>query len=366
MFRRIVFTLLFVLTFLLVSPLLSLSEQGLDLLALPKIDSNIVIPELPKNTVIGALHGTFGPLLTPYEKYLKSENVTAGRAHLFNGACWRNKNCERGEPKLNNFETLAYRARVTGQLFSKYPNVKCYLSPVLEYDERDRRVVQRWVDILRKNASNCTVVLSPNKGILVPGTLVERHGNAYGKADVRSNDGESLFDAPGDYATRGTVLSLGWIHSFNLRRRAETGFTPPSKRTVRPTSDEVRRAINIMFSGGGSVPGTPDPPSVSGCEKKFNPRDGKGNFTWKSGDNTHKATWLAPARYQKVFKRVDILSPNGKIFDSLRYRHQFSEWGKPYRGIYDGRFALTKYPLNSTLRADKNCWLMPDPRGRID
>lgn len=363
--------------FLLVLFLLILTAQsseaqirGLDLLGLAKLDRKMILQQLPSGSAIGVLAGTFGNAQGPLEEMLQSGKVSAVRIHLLNGACWRGKNCEATEPKLSDIEAIGNRARVFSELIGRYPSVQCFLSPVLEYDERNPSMVRQWVGAIQQSAPGCRIVLSPGSGITIGGYLIERHGNSYGRADIRSNDGESLFDAPRDYPSEGSTITLGWVPSFNLRRAGERTFVPPSRRNSILTSSELSKAIGIMR--GSTDQSTTSPiadqsaPNLRsiGCEHNNNPRDGTDGFVWKLSERG-KAVWLAPPKFQSVFKRVDIVS-NGKVFDILRYREQFSEHGRPYRGIYDGNRTLDKYPQNSVLRADKSCWILKDPTQRID
>lgn len=336
-------------------------SKGLDLLGLAKLDTKMIAPLLPNNTCMGTLSGTFGNIAPHATDLLSTNKVSCWRDHLLNGPCARSHNCESGEPGLRDFGAIEKRARAVVDTLKNFPSVACYLSPVLEYDERDKTVVQKWIDAIKRGAGDrCKIVLSPASGVVLPGYLVERHGNSYGKADVRSNDGESLFEAPSTYPSEGSSITFGWIPSFNLRRQGESAFTPPSRRSSVLSKAELVQAIGIMF---GAAQPAPEPVLV-GCKNTLNPRDGTDNFVWKLADRG-KAVFLAPAKFQSVFKKVEILS-NGKVFDTFKYRHPFTEHGRPYRMIYDGNHTLDKYPFNSVLRGDSTCWILDNPHGRID
>jgi hypothetical protein len=209
----------------------------------------MIADTIPEGTAIGALQGTFGNVVPSLRILLQTGKVPAFRVHLLNGPCWRNKNCEKGEPRPSDLKAIRRRTKGIKRLIREFPNVECYLSPVLEHDVSRRKLVSRWFEVIHREAPTCILVSSANTGINPKGILRERHGNS-ARGDVISNDGESIFDikARSGY-TGGRRLTLAWIPAANLRPDNETRFIPPSRRpdTRRLTRDDVERMLSLVL-----------------------------------------------------------------------------------------------------------------------
>lgn len=242
---------------LLVSQLVySEGLKGYDILGLAKQDIKMIGSTIAKDSAIGVLEGTFGSAIPPLEKLINTGKVIAFRAHLTNGTCFRNRACERGEPPAGDIKALRTRASSYEALHRRHPEVKCYLSPRLEHDEKNKELVNSWIKSIKESAPSCEIVCSAFTGYCPNGVLIEKHGNS-SKGDVVSNDGESLYDAnTGTYWGNGREISLAWIHRFNLRTTGEKTFTPPSKRTAKATKNDMLQ-INALMEPIAPIPPTP-------------------------------------------------------------------------------------------------------------
>ena len=231
---------------------------GIDLLALARHDIKMLCAEIAPGTAIGCLMGTFGSPLSNLEKLLATGKVPAVRIHLTNGCCTRSNNCEwQYELKPNDLRGMAARATRCQALAAKYPAVKFYLSPRLEHDEKDVKLVQSWIDTIKKYAPSCTPIISYATGATLKGVLIERHGNGT-TGDIVSNDGESLSDAAPGYLTAGKLITFAWLHSFNGRGSGDKVFLAPSQR--KPdyfgTADDIRYC-NTWLKGIEATPTIP-------------------------------------------------------------------------------------------------------------
>lgn len=222
--------------------------RGLDILSLPRQNVGMIAATIKRGTCIGLLAATFGPSIAPLEKLLLTGKVPAWRAHLTNGACERNGNCERVECGPKDLRCLARRAQAFEALALRYPHTQCFLSPRLEHNSRDPKLVRKWVKVIQTNAPHCAPVISTVSAFQPRETLSERHGNKNFPADIVSNDGDSLFRASSSFLKRGRLITFGWIHACNLLPPYKAPFIPPSKRTnkYRLTKPDVLRMLNIL------------------------------------------------------------------------------------------------------------------------
>lgn len=303
---------------------------GYDFLGAAKQDIGMLAAQIEPGTAVGVLEGTFGKAIPPLETFLKTGKIIAFRAHLINGTCWRNHNCEKGEPRVDDLKTLGKRATAFEALHSRYPSVACFLSPVLEHDVKDKELVRKWVQVLRENAPSCSVVISAFTGFIPEGTLTEGHGNQASGALI-SNDGNSLYDADtSKYWKGGHLISFGWIDRFNLRYTGLKVWIPPSKRTAKATKDDMKQ-INALMK-----PVAPIPPAPKACKKVIKiqgPETLKSNSEDYAQGNPrdNKPVLLIKARYSNGF---GILAPNGqKVGCAASYSPPLGNLNRYYVGI---------------------------------
>jgi len=301
--------------------------QGYDILGLAKQDVGMIAKTIEPGTAVGTLLGTFGDPLPALDKLLQTGKVKAFRVHLINGTCWRNNNCEKGEPRPNDFRAMEARATAVRNLNDRYPNVACYISPVLEHDERHPDNVKRWFDIIQEAAPNCKQVVSAFTGVRPKKVLQEGHG-ATPSGDVISTDGNSFYDINTvRYGSGREALRLGWIHRFNLRTTGEKVFVPPSKRTAKATQDNIRQVSALLHPEEPKLIGKPPQ-----CKKV---RELKDKELWKTnsedynnGDKRGNKPLLI-SKYKN--NRMDILDVRGNRVGCLQYYGPFSDGGGYYR-----------------------------------
>lgn len=221
--------------------------KGFDLLGLAKQNIKMLIRNLPKGCAIGVLAGTFGEVTKPLASLLDTGKVVAVRAHLINTVCKRNNNCEAGEPSPYDIDVLRRRAVKFEMLAHRYPKVKFFISPALEYDEKDIKLIKKWVRVIKDVVPSCEVVLNPHTGVTIDGPLREKHGNKYTPSDIRSNDGADFFDLEDfdRYKNQGRIMTLGWTYSFNCRAKSGP-WVPPSQRTIKCTAKEIKDMWKLL------------------------------------------------------------------------------------------------------------------------
>lgn len=292
---------------------------GYDILGLAMQPIQMIKEEFMDGYCIGALEGTFGDVVPALDNLLDTGKVQCMRVHLGNGPCKRNGNCGPGEISPKNIKAIKDRALGIQALTVKYPRVKCYLSPYLEHDEKDKKLVNSWVKALKESAPDCRVVISAHTGYVPPNVLVEKHGNN-AKGDVISNDGVSLFDSNSSkYRTGGKVIVFGWIHRFNLRVSGEKTFTQPRKRTNKVTRDNMIQ-VGRLLKPQEVKPNT-QCKSISAPELwKTNAEDYGDKVNDPRGD---KPLYISKNKVSKY----SITTISGKVIGCAKY------YG-PYEGLY--------------------------------
>jgi hypothetical protein len=221
---------------------------GVDVLGLAKQNVPMIARHWKTGFGIGVLEGTFGHVIPPLKTMLSTKKVAWWRAHIMDGSCGRlNHPCEPGAIKLNDTGRFRKRVQKFQKVFEAYPEYPCYLSPALEHDITNKKLVDKWVSIIQNYAPACKVVVSVYRGYTPRGVLIEKHGNTPRNADFTSNDGASLFDADIKvYKTVARVHTLGWVPSCNLRDDNPHIWAPPSLRTRKMTAPELERIFRIL------------------------------------------------------------------------------------------------------------------------
>lgn len=301
--------------------------KGLDILGAARQDTRNIVRHLPPDTSVGVLEGTFGPVIPTLKAYLDTGNVPMFRGHLANYTCIRNRNCAAGEIKITDYNALGRRAAAFEAVAKQYPAVKCFLSPWLEYDVVDRAIVNRWVQTVKDNAPSCEIVMSPYKGWVPPGMILEKHGNN-AKADIISNDGESFFDSNTDLYLNGSKFaSFAWWNRCNLRTSGEKTWTTPMKRVAKIQTDELNQ-VNYLLKNRA----TPKPvfrscpraktltsPSIWKVRSEdYNTKDVREN----------KAVLIVKGVFSKGFV---LSNPAGKTVGCLKYYGAYSGLKGYYR-----------------------------------
>lgn len=329
-------------------------KQGLDILGLAKHDANMIAQEIDNGTAIGYLDSTFGNPYPNLGALLASGKVPAIRGHLRDFTCYRGGRCPSGYPSASDPRPVEEAAKRLSRFLGTHSGVTCYVSPALEHDVKDRKIVEKWYAILKRVVPSCIPVCSAFTGYCPSGVLVERHGNS-GRADLRSNDGDSLFDSnSAAYRTSGRVLTFGWIPEFNGRVSGEKEFIAPLKRINWAGRDLVRQAVRVMRK--------PEPQPVTKCKQIKAPELFKTNAEYygkaKDDGRGNKGLWIT----SKAYPRIDIVALEGRSVGCLKYFGPFSGGGyRHYVGTCSGETPVGLMDkLGSEwglLKAGGSCWL---------
>jgi hypothetical protein len=103
----------------------------------------------------------------------------------------------------------------------------------------------------KKGCPECSVINSPFSG--ARNQPLELHGTKVSAYSV-SGDGASMFDADNldsdnnrfNHSKSGSFSTYAWFNELNLRCTGEKTFTPPLKRTNKPTADLFAQSYLIM------------------------------------------------------------------------------------------------------------------------
>lgn len=298
--------------------------KGLDVLGVAKMQGKIIAEEIDPATWIGWLENTFGDAHPQVRPILDSGKVPVVRVHLIDGTCIRNRVCPKGAPGYRSYGELEKRAVRLRELMSAYPHITLYVSPYLEHDEKDPKVVTEWYKILNRVLPQAYKVCSAFTGVCANGTLKEKHGNQV-TGDLVSNDGASIFDADtATYFTRGNLLSGAWDYSFNGRTSGEKVFVSPLKRVDFPDRATIRHAVAVLRKG--------DPrPSIRGCSPIRKPELFKvrAEYYGKGSDDGrgNKGLFISA---RNVGSRISVTTLAGKEVGFLRYYGPFEGGGFRY------------------------------------
>lgn len=342
--------------------------RGQDILGLAMQDVDMIAANIEPGTALGVLQGTFGNVIPALDKLLATGKPSAFRAHILNGCCHRNGNCERGEPKPTDVRAIGERAKRLGNLALKYPQIKCYLSPVLEHDVKDEALVKSWIAAIKQNAPTCTPIISAFTGVYLAGVLRESHNWRARGFHVLSPDGTSGFDI--DHTSYGTgreTMLFNWIPRYNLR---PAGFIPPSKRTAKVSKDELLQAQRLLHpqetKPTGKPPQCESVRAVGDPPKGWNPKKKQPNPNakelWKTNgedkDNgdvrANKPVFIS--RYN--LPTIDLINSRGNKVAYLRYFGTYPPAGNGFHRHYLG----TGSNLTPVALMDKNRgeWLWLD------
>lgn len=146
----------------------------------------------------------------------------------------------------------------------EFPHVRFLLSPSCEYKNTPQEKIKRAVDLIRRLAPTCNPVLAPMNAPVVPGVIVEHHGDtSVNKGEIVSHDGTEAADIDIEAWKRGNrkaLVRFYWSHLFNLREAGN--FIPPNERKAAPSKSYIEDVIDWSraagtpppFSGGTATP----------------------------------------------------------------------------------------------------------------
>lgn len=312
----------------LLSILIAAPVYGYDVLGVAKYCSTYLrAPQLP---AVSTLMGTFGDPLPCIEQRIQQGGLTDVQIDLIDGTCWRNKNCEPGVPRPDDKRAIKARAAQVSALSKKYSGVTFWLSPVLEHDIKDAKTVVNNCAIALSACSTCQCINSPFSGAKPPQLKLELHGNETSAYSV-SNDGASLFDSNSvRYRQSGTNYVYAWFPEMNLRYSGEKTFTPPSKRTCKPSAELFKQAYLLLQEPEAKV----EAPSV--CEST---RDVTSDEIWKTNAESYCNDDVRGNKPLYISKlkgsRYPIISKTGTEIACIKLYGSYS--GKPgYNRHYVG------------------------------
>lgn len=391
--------------FLFLYPAIALPSPGLSYYAMMHkgwdCESSLLALSKEEAPAISILWGTFGEEGGCLKRFLSDPRPKTLEVHLVNEVCQRNSRCgpyeflrgmsvsdyekkllARDEKLLRRFRDLSGSVADFLHKNTAGGPLTCYISPGLE-SNISRKAARVLFEIVGAHFPQCKKVWNPlnSSPYAKPfdGHVFEQHGNKprVSPPCIVNLDGIDVGSVdPERYINKYKQCDLVFLWGFGFNGNKEGGQWQDPREREFPKGEyfqSMSQMLHPVAAGGGGAVEERDleVPEVSGCRRMLNPHDGDGGFVWKvadrhPGDNrSPRIAWLSPPKFQKVFRRVEVIS-KGKTFDRLTFRHAFTEHGRPYRNIYDSSKEPKTFPLNSTLKADGNCFRLQNPTGRID
>lgn len=304
--------------------------RGYDALGMAKYCDNLL--KAPPVPAISTLVQTFGNPYPCLTKLLKKWPVKVVQLDLIDATCHRNKVCAPKIPQPTDLRVLTKRARKAREFAQQHPLVEFHLSPALEHDVKDPKVVRAMCRAVNEGCPECLCVNSPFTGARPANIPVESH-NPNENTFSLSTDGISIFDINTvRYNTKGEYTNYVWFPELNLRYTGEKRFVMPKQRTCKPPVWLFRQAYQTMQP---EQP-LPNPPSV--CKQT---RGLKGKELWKT--NAESYCNRDPRGNRPLFisqfddPTLDIIDAQGKKIAFMRYYGQFEHgYHRHYLGIGSG------------------------------
>lgn len=227
-------------------------------------DNYLAAPKLP---ALGTLLNTFGNPLPCIEKRIQAGGLKVVETDLIDATCKRNSNCPPGAADPSDIKVIKQRAAQVSALAVKYPAIEFWISPALEHDVKDPSKVAAMFSAAKAGCPTCKMINTVMTGAKIGGIPLEQHGTNVRGFSV-SSDGASIFDGDNmssdgngfEHRTSGFYMTYAWFPELNLRCSGEKTFTPPLKRTNKPTPDLFKEAFLTM------QPEQPMPPAPSKCK----------------------------------------------------------------------------------------------------
>lgn len=234
------------------APLHADPVHGYDVLGVAKYCK--VFLNAPKLPAVSTLLRTFGDPMPCIEERIKQGGLTDVQYNLRDATCHRNKTCPAGTPSLTDWQDIKKLSIKVNEQAVKYPAVKFWISPYLEHDFKDPKIVKKACKIAVKYCPTCECINEPFSGArnkLIP---LEIHGTKVSAWSV-SGDGASIFDGDNikndgnsfQHRLAGKKFTFAWWNELNGRCQGEKDFTPISKRTNWPTVDQFTHAYQTLI-----------------------------------------------------------------------------------------------------------------------
>lgn len=312
--------------------------HGQDILGLARQNVQMIKNNWYPGECLGVLQSTFGNVIPNVKTIVEFVYVPAVRWHL--SFCNHNNQCQPNECKPTDLKCIASKAKAINAFHADHPYTECYISPRLEYNERNCSLVNKWFNTVENAAPLCNLVASPLPGACVPkNVLIEKHGNNPGEADIVSNDGANIFDSDSvKYAKLGRVMNMKWTYRDNLRLSSEKGAAlPPMKRPLsnRLGVQDLQQMQLLKFPL--------DPMPVPDFCAKF--RSLKGGEVFKNhaedysihGDSRSNKPLLI---YSRKVANIPIFNSTGSKISCMKYYGPYEKLHRHYVGSCSGDHAM--------------------------
>lgn len=351
------------------------------------------------------LYNTFGKSFDCLDKLVRLPNFKAIKIHLINGPCRRSNRCGRYEllPNLRRMDwdarlqtpdakTIAaierYVRRAALWVHSIPPEVEIFISPELESD-LGKRAGTNLMAIVKPWFPTAKFVWNPvgyNRARIRNADFLEKHGQGV-KGDVVSLDGDDIGfhkrpchpmapcvpedNVPYFLGNNEEAVFAGlWVREFNCVLSPQ--FSDPRTRTGCKSPSVFRLAQKLLeeaFKAPVHVPDwTPeDNLSLEGCASFGRAPDGRGGFLLKQSDVHPGAVVILP-NGEKIVRALSLVSKGSVV---TRFQYQGGP-GFPdprngkLRAIYRSKRRSISLPFNSVLKAGARCWVISNPKVRVD
>ncbi len=300
----------------------------------PYFSVSNLLKAIPNHSIIGFFDSTwknnFGDPYAKAKKLATSGKVVAIRVQLY----WSYQHV------IVPLRTLRAALPRWEQFQKDYPHVRVYLSPSCEYQfatgqsKVTKTDVQYRVDLIRKLAPSCAVVLNPlGDAAVVPRCIIERHMDSgkTGVGNIISTDGDNAFDCDfaklvTDNPQAGAIMV--WGMRYNLAQQGTEAM--PDKRTAGPSFEYIK-GLQALFS-----------PCVRGKLRK--PQLYKTFAEDKDGNNDKRANRPLFIIKEKV-KFIQILDSNDKVLGKFPYYDTYLDQGHRYYSGSPGGMGLYAWQI---------------------
>lgn len=356
---------------------------------------------------------SFGKETRCLRRHMRNPRLHFLEIHFINGAGLRNGRLQKNEivygetiQSLNHklerkdrklLRKIGIEAGKLGKFLDENLNLntQCLFNPVLENDLTYRAGKNLYAYLRKIIPSRCKFVWNQNGAKIssVPNSdYTETHGVASSTAPgvITDLDGTDI-----NFKHRKTISTTNFIDESEIKNylfsRAESlvnylwivefngvcrgRWVGPEDRRCFPSRTVFNLVANLVVQSQKLPADFPswtekDNLSFKGCKRFEYPFDAiHDGFVWKPSDaHNGEAVVLFPNRFNpnRPFKRVYLMK-KGKIIDNLKHTGTFTENTnlKP-RQVWRSLKKTAGLPYNVVLHADNICYILKNPKGRID
>jgi hypothetical protein len=325
--------------------------KGYDALGLAKYCRTfLAAPSLP---AVSTLLDTFGDPLPCLDRALKRGKTKLVQIDLRDATCVRNRVCPPNTPPLTDWKYLRQKAQQVNSLARKHREVEWWVSPFLEHDFADPKVILRACSEVSKGCPRCLCINSPFLGARPKGLPIELHGTKT-RSFMVSADGSSSFDADNlnsdgngfQHRTSGEYVTFAWWPELNLRCTGQRAWVFPNDRTTRPTKDQFEHAFQLMKQEQRR----PTPPPQCRRIKRLSKESGEIHKTnaeqFCNGlpalARGNKPT-LIIEKSGRLGDRLNLLNSDGESVGCYAYGGPFQKLHRWYLGTCSGQTPIELY-----------------------